>query len=158
MPNVMDDFQIGNADPFDDGVRRLILRHLEFGRATSPPEDAHALEVDELLDPAIALFAARTGIEVLAIGALKEIGDDHGEIKTMHTAGRARGRGIGGAMLEHLLTEARNRGYRRVSLETGSMEAFAPARSLYGRAGFSVCAPFGEYRESPNSIYMALDF
>jgi putative acetyltransferase len=154
----MDDFQIGKADPFDDCVRRLIQRHLEFGRATTPPEDAHALEVDELLDPAIVLFAARTGIEVLAIGALKEIGDDHGEIKAMHTAGRARGRGIGGAMLEHLLTEARNRGYRRVSLETGSMEAFAPARSLYGRAGFSVCAPFGEYRESPNSIYMALDF
>lgn len=148
--------EIRKADPLDGAVEWLVRRHLEFGRASSPPKDAHALEVDELLDPAIVLFAAHSGDEVLAVGALKEISEDHGEVKTMHTLEAARGRGIGRAMLDHLLAEARRRGYRRVSLETGSMDAFAPARSLYLGAGFSLCKPFGEYKPSPNSVYMKI--
>jgi putative acetyltransferase len=153
----MSGFVIDRADPRDERVRALVERHLTFGRSFTPLEDAHALEVDELADPAIVLFAARSGGEVVAVGALKEIGDDHGELKTMHTAETARGRGIGRAMLDHLVAEARRRGYRRVSLETGSMEAFAPARALYEGAGFTPCDPFGDYRRSPHSVYLTID-
>ncbi len=153
----MDGFEIDRADPRDERVRDLVERHLTFGRSFTPIEDAHALRVDELLDPAIALFAARSGEEVLAVGALKEIGDDLGELKTMHTVEAARGRGIGRAMLDRLLAEASGRGYRRVSLETGSTDAFAPARSLYEGAGFSPCEPFGTYRHGPHSVYLTID-
>jgi GNAT superfamily N-acetyltransferase len=92
----------------------------------------------------------------LAVGALKQLTDDHAELKSMHTAARARGRGLGGAILCHLVGMARDRGVARVSLETGSMEAFAPARSLYARAGFTPCEPFGAYRPSPSSTFMTL--
>ncbi len=148
--------RIAEADPRDERVRALVETHLTFGRSFTPPEDAHALEPDELNDPAIVLFAARDGEEVLAVGALKEIDEDHGELKTMHTAEPARGRGIGRAMLDRLLAEARRRGYRRVSLETGTMAAFAPARALYEGAGFTLCEPFGTYRRSPHSVYLSI--
>jgi putative acetyltransferase len=150
------DFEIERADPRDERVRVLVERHLTFGRSFTPLEAAHALEVDELLDPAIVLFAARSGEEVLAIGAIKELEPGHGELKTMHTAEAARGRGLGRAMLGHLLAEARRRGYRRVSLETGTMDAFAPARALYEGAGFAPCAPFADYRQSPHSVYLTI--
>jgi putative acetyltransferase len=149
-------FQIAEADPRNPHVRALVERHLTFGRSFTPLEDAHALEVDELLDPSIVLFAVREGEAVLAIGALKEIEDGHGELKTMHTAATARGRGIGRAMLDHLLAEARRRGYRRVSLETGTMAAFAPARALYEGAGFVPCEPFGAYRGGPHNVFLTL--
>jgi putative acetyltransferase len=140
-------------------VRALILAQLEYGRAVSPPEDAHALEPEALAGPGVALFAAREGEAVLAIGALVRLDDEHGELKAMHTAAAERGRGLGRAMLAHLLAEAGRRGYRRVSLETGSMDAFAPARALYEGAGFTVCEPFADYVGSVNSVYlsMALD-
>jgi putative acetyltransferase len=149
-------FEIATADPRDERVRLLVERHLKFGRSFTPLEYAHALEVDELLDPAIILFAARDGEDVLGVGALKEIEEGHGELKTMHTAEAARRRGVGRAMLDHLLAEARRRGYPRVSLETGTMDAFAPARALYEGAGFAACEPFGSYRRSPHSIYLTL--
>jgi len=152
----VDGFEIARADPRDEQVRALVERHLTFGRSFTPLEDAHALEVDELLDPAIVLFAARDGDAVLGIGALKEIDDGHGELKTMHTAAAARGRGIGRAILDHLLAEAHRRGYHRVSLETGTMDAFAPARSLYAGAGFTPCPPFGDYRQSQYAIYLTI--
>jgi putative acetyltransferase len=151
------DFEIESADPLAPPVRELVERHLTFGRSFTPLEDAHALEVDELVDPAIVLFAARSGEEVLAIGAIKEIEPGHAELKTMHTAEAARGRGLGRAMLGHLLAEARRRGYRRVSLETGTMDAFAPARALYESAGFSPCEPFGAYRGGPHNVFLTLE-
>lgn len=152
----MSDFRITPAVPGESGVRDLIERQLAYGRAATPPEDAHALEVDELADPAIALFAAREGEAVLAIGALKRLDPGHGELKAMHTAAAARGRGLGRAMLGRLLEEARGQGMSRVSLETGAMAEFAAARSLYKGAGFEPCAPFADYVESPNSVYLSL--
>ena len=122
----------------------------------TPPEDAHALDLEGLLDPAILFFSYRAGGELLAIGALRHLDDDHAEVKSMHTVEAARGRGIGRAMLDHLLGVARERGYRRVSLETGAMAAFAPARSLYLNAGFEPTGPFGDYRASRNSVYLTL--
>jgi putative acetyltransferase len=154
----MDDtFVIAVDDPRSEDVRALLARHLDFAHEHSPPEDVHALDVDGLVDPAITFYSARRGGELLAVGALKELDETHGELKSMHTAEAARGNGIGGAMLAHLLDVARERGYRRVSLETGSMEAFVPARSLYARAGFVPCAPFADYPDSPNSTCMTVE-
>ena len=152
----MGDGTFSIEDPRTDDVRALIARHLAFARSTSPPEDVHALDLDGLVDPAVTFFTYRADGELLAIGALKHLDDEHGEVKSMHTAEPARGRGIGRAMLDHLLAVARARGYRRVSLETGSMDAFAPARTLYANAGFELTAPFGDYRVSPNSVCMTL--
>jgi putative acetyltransferase len=152
----MDELDIVVADPRVDDVRQLVEHHLKFGRLHSPPQDAHALEVDGLLDPAVTLFSIRRRGELVAIGALKRLDDRHAELKTMHTAEHVRGLGIGRAMLDHLLAVARERGFERVSLETGVMEAFVPARSLYVSAGFVPCEPFGDYHPSPNTTYMTM--
>ena len=118
----------------------------------------HALDLEALLAPTITFFGMRDGKgTLLAVGALRELGGDHGEVKSMHTIAEARGRGIGRAMLDHLLALARDRGYRRVSLETGTMAAFEPARRLYARAGFKKCQPFADYFVSPNSVCMTLE-
>ena len=152
----MDELDIAIADPMIDDVRALVECHVKFGRLHSPSPDAHVLEVDGLLDSAVTLFGIRSRRELVAIGALKRLDDKHAELKTMHTAEHVRGQGIGRAMLDHLLAVARERGFEHVSLETGSMEAFAPARSLYVSAGFAPCEPFGDYRQSPNSTYMTM--
>jgi len=152
----MDELEIAIADPRTDDVRKLVEHHLKFGRLHSPPQDAHALEVDDLLDPAITLYGVRCRGELVAIGALQRIDDQHAELKTMHTAEHVRGHGIGRTMLDHLLAVARERGFERVSLETGADEAFAPAVSLYLSAGFVPCEPFGGYRRSPNTAYMTM--
>jgi putative acetyltransferase len=152
----MDELDIAIADPRLDDVRQLVEHHLKFGRSHSPPQDAHALEVDSLLDPAVTLFSIRRRGELVAIGALKRLDDQHAELKTMHTAEHVRGLGIGRAILDHLLAVARERGFKDVSLETGIHEAFAPARSLYASAGFAPCEPFGDYRRSPNTTYMTM--
>ena len=147
---------IAVEDPRVDDVRALLATHLAFSHQHSPPEDVHALDVDRLLDPAVTFFSYREGGRLLAVGALRRIDDEHAEIKSMHTASDARGRGIGRAMLAHLVAEARARGYRRLSLETGTMAAFAPARAMYASAGFVPCEPFGSYFHSPNSTCMTM--
>ena len=148
--------EIAVDDPRDDRVRELLERHLAFARATTPPEDVHALDVDELAGPSVTFFSFRSGGEVLGVAALKHLDGEHAEIKSMHTAETARGQGVGRALLDHVLAVAREQGYRRVSLETGSGPEFAPARALYASAGFTPCAPFADYGESPNSAYLAL--
>jgi putative acetyltransferase len=147
---------IAPDDPRADDVRELIARHLAFARSVTPPEDVHALDLDGLVDPTVTFFSYRDGGELLAVGALKHLDDEHAEVKSMHTAESARGRGIGRAMLAHLLAVARERGYRRVSLETGAMAAFEPARALYLSAGFEPTGPFGDYAPSENSAFMTL--
>jgi putative acetyltransferase len=151
------DAEISTDDPRAGDVRELLERHLEFARLHTPPEDVHALGIDGLLDPAVTFFSIRIGGELLAVGALKQLDAGHAELKSMHTAEAARGRGIGRAMVDHLIWVARERGVSRVSLETGSQPAFAPARSLYARAGFTPCGPFGDYRPSPSSTFMTLE-
>jgi putative acetyltransferase len=148
--------EISVDDPRADDVRELLGRHLAYADATTAPEDVHALDVDALLDPAVTLFSFRVDGEVLAVGALKRLDGRHAEIKSMHTAEAARGRGIGRALVDHLLGVARERGYRRVSLETGAGPAFAAARALYASAGFTPSGPFADYGPSPNSAYMTL--
>lgn len=148
--------EISVDDPRAADVRDLLERHLAFANSHSPPEDVHALDVDGLLDPALTFFSFRVHGELLGVGALKELGARHAELKSMHTAERARGRGIGRAMLAHLIGVARDQGFRQVSLETGSMPAFAAARALYASVGFAPCGPFGDYVPSPNSAFMTL--
>jgi putative acetyltransferase len=148
--------EIAVDDPGAADVRALLATHLTFSHQHSPPEDVHALDVDRLRDPAVTFFSYREGGRLLAVGALRRLDDEHAEVKSMHTASEARGRGIGRALLAHLVAEARARGYRRLSLETGTMAAFAPARALYASAGFVPCEPFGSYFHSPNSTCMTL--
>ncbi len=148
--------EISIDDPRAADVRALLERHLAFANLHSPPEDVHALDVAGLFDPVITLYSFRLNVELLGVGALRRLGPEHAELKSMHTAEAARGRGIGRAMLDHLIGVVRERGFDRVSLETGSMAAFAPARSMYAKAGFSECAPFGDYIPSRNSICMTL--
>lgn len=143
-------------DPAAPDVRRLLATHLAFARGQTPPEDAHALDVDGLLDASVTFFSLRRDGVLLAVGALKRLGPDHAEVKSMHTVAAARREGIGRRMAEHLIAVAREAGYRRLSLETGSMAAFAPARALYASVGFAECEPFGSYRASPNSTYMTM--
>ena len=145
------------ADPRIDDVRALLERHLAFAFEHTAPEDVYALDLDGLLSPAITVFAARRDGRLVAVGALKELDGTHGELKSMHTCQAARGQGIGRVMVEHLVGVARARGYERVSLETGAMDAFAPARALYRRAGFKPSGPFADYPDSPNSAFMTLD-
>jgi putative acetyltransferase len=152
----MDHAHICTDDPRAEDVRRLLQRHLDFTRSSSPPEDMHALDIDQLADPAVTFVSYRRGGEVLAVGALKQLDASHAELKSMHTAMAARGQGIGRAVLDHLLGIARERGLDRVSLETGSTEEFAPARWLYARAGFAKTQPFGDYRPSAYSTFMTM--
>jgi putative acetyltransferase len=123
----------------------------------SPPESTHALDLDALRSPRISFWTAWDGATLLGCGALKELDPTHGEIKSMHTAQRHRGRGVASRLLGHIVAQARSRSYRRLSLETGSMDAYAPARALYARFGFVDTGPFADYVLDPNSVFMTLD-
>ena len=134
----------------------LLDEHLHDMHTTAPPESVHALDLDGLRAPEIMFWTAWFGSEIAGCGALKRLGEDDAEIKSMRTAERFRGRGVASAILRHILAEATRQGYRRVSLETGSGEFFAPARALYEKFGFVACGPFADYTEDPNSSYYTL--
>lgn len=149
--------QIAPDSPRTPDVLALLQEHLAEMRATSPPGSVHALDPTALEGAAVTFVAAREDDgTLLGVGALSVGPDAHGELKSMRTVPAARGRGVAAAVLTHLLDEARARGLRRVSLETGSQEHFAPARRLYARQGFGVCGPFGAYRPDPHSTFMTL--
>ncbi|SFV27399.1 putative acetyltransferase [Pseudoxanthomonas sp. YR558] len=135
-------------------VIALLQEHLDWMHRISPPESVHALDLDALRQPDIAFWTLWDGETLTGCGALRVLDATHGEVKSMRTAQTHLRRGVAATMLEHLLAEARGRGYTRLSLETGSMDYFAPARALYARAGFLPCAPFGDYAEDPNSVFM----
>lgn len=148
---------IAEDEPGAPDVRALLARHLAFAHEHSPPQDVYALDSDALRsDDAVTFYSARADGELIAVGALRRLDAVHVEIKSMHTNAEARGRGVGRAMLLHLLAVARDWGCERVSLETGTMAAFAPARALYTSVGFSPCPPFADYRPSPSSVCMTL--
>ena len=145
---------IAPDDPRTPDIRALIDRHLAFADQHTPPEDVHALDLEGLLDPDVTFFSCRADGELLGIGALRMLGADHAELKSMHTAEAARGQGVARAIVQHVLAVARARGVGRVSIETGTQDAFAAARALYRRMGFEPCAPFGDYVNSANSVCM----
>ena len=111
-------------DPRRDDVQALLAEHLAFSRMVTPASGVHALDLDGLLDSSVTFFSARLDGELVGVGALKQLDDTHAELKSMHTVEAARRRGIGRALVEHLLSVAADRMYRRVSLETGAMDAF----------------------------------
>jgi putative acetyltransferase len=141
----------------DPRVVALLHTHVTRARAETARGSAHALDLSGLRAPEIAFWTAWEGEDVVGVGALKRLSAEHGEIKSMHTAEAARGRGVGSALLRQIMAAARARGMSRLSLETGAWAYFVPARALYARHGFVECAPFGEYREDPNSVFMTLE-
>ncbi len=144
---------IAIEDPSGAEVAAFLGEHLADMHATSPPESVHALDVEALRVAPVTFWTARTDGQLLGCGALKEIDADHGEIKSMRTAATARGQGVASALLAHIVLSAQERGYSRLSLETGTQEYFAPARRLYLRHGFVECGPFADYALDPNSAY-----
>jgi putative acetyltransferase len=151
------EFLIRKDDLDGPEIVELLQAHLDHAATHSPPESIHALDLDRLRAPEITFWSVWSDGALLGCGALKELAPDHGEIKSMHTARAHRGKGVAARLLTHILEEAKARTYRRVSLETGTMAGFAPARALYERFGFRVCAPFAQYREDPNNVCMTLD-
>lgn len=146
--------QISTDDLTRPDIIQLLEAHLASASLHSPPESIHALDLGGLRQPGITFWSARQGSELLGCCALKEIDPRHGEVKSMRTAAAHLRQGVAARLLEHLLGEAARRGYQRLSLETGSMDAFAPARRLYQRSGFEPCAPFADYVEDPYSVFM----
>jgi putative acetyltransferase len=135
-------------------VIALIREHLESMAPTAPPESRHALDLDGLRGPDIMFWSILDGNELAGIGALKDLSAEHAEIKSMRTARAYIRKGIASKMLSHIIIEAKSCGFKQLSLETGSMEFFDPARKLYANFGFTTCGPFGSYIEDPNSIFM----
>jgi putative acetyltransferase len=135
-------------------VYQLLQEHLRSMSLLSPPESVHALDIGALRKPDITFWTVWERDELLGCGALKELDSRHGEIKSMRTSTRHLRKGVAKKLLHHIVEEARRRGYRRLSLETGSMEAFAPARTLYANFGFTYCGPFADYVEDPHSVFM----
>lgn len=135
-------------------VTRLLQEHLRSMTLHSPPESIHALPVEGLRKPEVTFWSVWQGAELMGCGAIKELDSKHGEIKSMRTVSTHLRRGVAATLMRHILDEAGRRSYRRLSLETGSMEAFAPARNLYRRFGFNPCGPFADYVEDPYSVFM----
>lgn len=135
-------------------ISQLVQEHLTQVAQHSPPESVHALGIAALRKPEITFWSVWQGAELLGCGALKELDTHHGEVKSMRTASRHLRKGVATRLMHHILDEARRRSYQRLSLETGSMAAFAPARNLYAHFGFQPCPPFADYVEDPYSVFM----
>ena len=149
--------RIIRGDFTDPRVIDLLHTHLTNARAQTAPGSAHALDITGLQSADVTFWTAWDGENLLGFGALKELSRAHGEVKSMHTAQQARRRGTGRAILTHIIEAARQRGFSRLSLETGSWEYFRPAVALYRSFGFAECPPFADYVLDPNSIFMTLD-
>ena len=135
-------------------IARLLREHLDSMKLLSPPGSVHALDLDKLRQPDITFWCAWQDEELQGCGALKELDAAHGEIKSMRTAIAHLRKGVATKMLEHIIEEARRRKYQRLSLETGTAQAFAPAHRLYAQLGFEPFGPFGSYINDPHSVFM----
>ncbi len=138
-------------------IAAFLEEHLRDMRAASPPESKHALDLAALRMPDISFWTAWDDARLIGCCALKQLDPTHAEIKSMRVAITKRRKGIGSALIKHVINEATQRRYRRLSLETGSMAFFDPARKLYRDFGFTDCGPFGSYRQDPNSVFMTLE-
>lgn len=148
--------EISRDDPIRADVAALIAMHTAESRASTPQENAHALDAAALVGTAITFFTARDGGTLLGMAALRALAADHAEVKSMRTAPAALRRGVGRALLDHLIAVARDRGYARLSLETGTAPMFDAANRLYERAGFVDGEPFGGYPPSEHNRFMTL--
>lgn len=140
----------------DQGIIKLLEEHLLDMRKYSPPESVHALDVKGLKLPEITFWSARKNDLAFGCIALKHLNPLEGEIKSMRTSINSRGKGIASDLLQHLIKEAKLRGYEKLYLETGSMDFFKPAHALYKKFGFKHCPSFGDYHADSNSFFMEL--
>ncbi len=141
-------------DLTDSKVIKLVTEHFNSMAEQSPPESMHALNLEALRKPEITFWSAWEGEECIGCGAIKELDPQHGEIKSMRTSSAHLRKGVAKGLLQHIIEEAKRRGYLRISLETGPTDSFEPARRLYASFGFQYCQPFSNYTEDPNSVYM----
>jgi putative acetyltransferase len=149
-----DFFEIRIDDLQDAAIIALLNEHFLTMKRISPPESCHVLDLAGLRRPEITFWSIWDRAELAGCGALKELDRRHAEIKSMRTASGYQRKGVASRLLRHMIAEAEHRGYRRLSLETGAMAYFEPARKLYGAFGFQACAPFDQYVEDPNSVFM----
>lgn len=147
--------EIAHEDPRGDDIVALLETHLALMRRISPPGHVHALDVGRLAVPEVAFLTARETGTLLGVGALKQIGGGRGEIKSMHTAEAARGRGIGRLLVTEIMRLAEQAELTWIGLETGSQPEFEPARRLYATFGFEQCDPFDGYTVNPYSVCMS---
>jgi putative acetyltransferase len=150
-------YRIIEDDLSGPAIAALLTLHLAEMHAWSPPESVHAMPIERLRAPDVTFYSAWHENRLAACGAIKDLGNGEGELKSMRADPGYRGKGAGKAVLAHLLAVARTRGYTRVSLETGRPDPFLPARKLYESRGFTECPPFADYREDPFSICMTLE-
>jgi len=132
----------------------IVREHMAGMLDNTPIESVHALPLDKLRQAHITFWTAWMGAELCGCGALQTLDQHHGEVKSMRTREKFLRQGVGQAVLSHIVTEACAMGLKRLSLETGSAESFAAARSLYLRNGFEICSPFADYKLDPHSVFM----
>lgn len=146
--------EIRADDLSGEKIVALIQLHLNNMASISPPESCHALAVNSLRSPNIQVWSAWEGEDLMGCGALMRLDAQHGEIKSMRTAEQHLKKGVGAAILQHIIEVAQEQGLQRLSLETGSQVEFIPARKMYEKFGFEECAPFGDYVLDPLSVFM----
>ncbi|MFK8042376.1 GNAT family N-acetyltransferase [Congregibacter sp.] len=144
-------------DLSDPRIAEFLEEHMRDMLSVSPPESTHALNLNELKDVAVTFWSVWQEQSLVGCAALKRLDANHGEVKSMRVSNEFRGQGVARKMLAHLISHAEEEGFSRLSLETGSMAFFDPARRLYESFGFSYCDPFGEYKIDPNSVFMSLE-
>ncbi len=147
-------FDIRRDDLSGADVQALVQEHIAEMLSNSPIESVHALPLDSLRKPEVTFWSVWRQGELSGCGALRELDGTHGEIKSMRTKAKFLRIGVGQAILSRIISEANMRGYTRLSLETGSAEAFKPALALYEQNGFEVCGPFSDYKHDPHSVSM----
>ena len=157
MFNFFNKLQVFPESPDKPDIKALLEEHMRDMLATSPPESVHALDISKLMKPDIMFLTARRKKQLQGCVAIKALGAGKGEIKSMRTVTEARRQGVGAALMDAILEIAASRGYHTLYLETGSMDYFLPARTLYKKYGFTECGPFENYEEDPNSVFMMLD-
>ena len=135
-------------------LAQLLQAHWLFCTSTTPIEHVYALDASRLFTPDITVFGARVHGELVGVGALRKLDQEHAELKSMHTLAKSRGLGIGKAMVDHIEQFAKDQGVKRISLETGATEPFKPARQLYESLGYQDCEAFGDYVLSEDNTCM----
>jgi putative acetyltransferase len=141
----------------NEQVLAMLRFHFDTNISVTPVGSAHVFDVSRLKAPDIFFWSAWLGEALMGVGALKVMDAENGEVKSMHTLQTSRRSGVGGALLRHIMDAARMKGLKRLYLETGSFEYFAPARALYTKYGFVECEPFSGYKPDPNSTFMTRD-
>ena len=151
------ELEIRQDDLSGEAIGRLLSEHWTHMHEVTPPGSVHALALEGLKHPQVTFWSAWAGRELAGCGALKQLDHVSAEIKSMRTAGKFRRKGVGKALLHHIVKAARQRGLKQLYLETGAMAVFEPARRMYLQYGFRTTGPFGDYKADANSVFMKLE-